>query len=195
MKNKLSYDVYIKSGVFTYSEQDWKDKLDEFKLNHEGKKARVSLEIIDGPGWHSHKWYRGYLMPDIALSMGEGNVHYVHMMLKRDFLYTDCCGVEEIPKKYCKKGLYPVSDYNLLNLNSTDYPYSMIKGIIISYNEEGGVEGYIPSTSDLSYEDMKEYILKCENRLFIDLSGHIQEKHSKVGVYHRRKAFEESKNK
>lgn len=198
MKNKnlkLTYDVYISQGSFTYSELDWRSKLDEFKLNNEGKKAKVSIEIIDGPGWHSFKWYRGYLMPDIAVSMGEKNVHYVHMILKRDFLYIDCNGLEEIPKKYCKKGIYPVSYNTLFELKSDHYPFSMIRGVVIVCDDNGDIVGYIPSTSDLLYEDMKDYILKCENRLFIDLSGHIQEKHSKVAAYHRRKAFEEQNKK
>ena len=150
--DKFSLTGLIVSGAIIYDDETWKSKLNKFKQANEGGRVTIDFINSDSPAHGLHRYFRGYLLPDIATAYGERDTEYVHRyILKKDFLFMPIESLDEIKGRH------------------RDRPTIYVKEI----NEKITVVGYAPSTGDISHEDMKEFVLKCEHRLFIDLAGHI----------------------
>lgn len=102
-----------------------------------GNDVEITMVVPDGVRYWQHKYYRGFVLPDIALGMGENDIEYLHeFVLKQQFLF------------------FTVKDYK-------DIPARHHKGIrIIMDNDQ--VIGYVPSMSAINYDEGKAFILKCE---------------------------------
>ena len=148
----------IKDNKISY-ESGYQTKVNKFKFENPNCKIIMSLDVNDDPLYHQHKFYRGTLLPDIADAMGEKDLQYVHIfVLKKEFLYIDVDNFNGIPAKYRSKAF--VFYREIENFNNVS-------------DKRVEVVGFVPSTSDLTKEEFDEFIKKCENRLFVDLDGHI----------------------
>ena len=158
MKNisKIELKAEVIDGRIQYRDIDYTKKIHKFKEQNEGEKINVTIEKYETPEYFQHKYYRGYLLPDVAKAYGERDTEYVHRFeLKKDFALIPVDSAEDIPQKYKSKCVVYVQDVE-------------IDGEI-----KTRVAGYSKSCADMTYDEMKEYILKVEHRLFVDLSGHI----------------------
>lgn len=168
----------IQNGKIDYFENNMSN-YNQFKADNEGKNVDVTIEIMDRPEYYQHKYYRGGLLPAIAEASGEHNVHIQHILLKYDFLFRKEEIPSNIPKKYYTHGIYTIHEHRFNNVMLFKIPCKYIKGIMMVLKlYDSGLEkliGYIPSTADLTYDEMKQYIKQCENRLFIDLNGSLSE--------------------
>ena len=152
----------------------------KFKADNEGKHVDIIIEIMEKPEYFQHKYYRGGLLPAIAEASGEHNIFLSHVLLKFEYLYNEIGSIDEIPKKYMSSGIFFINEMDIESAeNMVNIPCQYIQGVIIIHGSKGAIsriiKGYIPSTADLTYEEMKQYIKSCENRLFIDLKGELSE--------------------
>jgi hypothetical protein len=149
---KLTLSAMIIGGKIEYENKNWREKVEAFKKSNEGKLIHLQFDNADSPSFFLHKYYRGYLLPDLATAYGEADQEYVHRyFLKKDFLFIAIDKLDDIPSKH------------------KDRPTIYIKEI----DGKVVVQGYAPSTGDITHQEMKEFILKCEHRLFVDMAGHI----------------------
>jgi hypothetical protein len=148
MKVKSTFQII--GGRIAYSNKDFEKEFAQMKENHEGEHGEVIFEIIDQVRYFQHKYYRGFLLPDVAFFFCEDE-YYVHEVeLKQRFLFREVMNNdwENIPSKYRGKCRIVMQD-----------------DIVI---------GYIPSTGALTYQEMKDYILQVENLLFNQQEGHLR---------------------
>lgn len=97
-----------------------------------------------------HRFYRGLLVPAIALGMGEQNNNFVHeMILKPEWIYRQTGEYyfkvnrfDEIPEKHQKSSRF------IMVHNRAQSQQSVI--------------GYIPSMSKFTKNETKEYFKFCE---------------------------------
>lgn len=150
MKTKVTSTFQIIGARFNYLNNDFEKEIHELKDKHEGAWGECTYEIIDKVKYFQHKYYRGFLLPDITFAMGEVDQEQVHIELKKDFLFKkiDSGDYNDIPKKHRSRSIIVVQVVDLADV----------------------VVGYIPSTANLTYKKMKEFIEKCEHRLFVDLN-------------------------
>lgn len=146
MKNKIKLDAVINENRIVYLDS-YNEKINDFKLANEGHKVAVTIEIADSPEYYQHKYYRGYLLPDVTFNESEVDADYVHdFILKPMFLKRKVNDHREIPKKYwghCR--------------------------VLMQWTD---VVGYIPSTGKLTYREMREYIENVE--LYLSkIGGHL----------------------
>ena len=142
----------IKDNKISY-ESGYQTKVNKFKFDNPNCKIIMSLEVNDDPLYHQHKFYRGELLPSIADAIGEKDLQYVHIfVLKKEFLYIDVDSFDQIPKKYRSKAFVFYQELE---------------------NKRVDVVGFVPSTSDLTKEEFDDFIKKCDDRLFVDLDGHV----------------------
>jgi hypothetical protein len=171
---KYAGRIKIKDGHLIYLD-DFKGMVEQIKADPklQGKYAEISIEFKEqGVKYFRHKYYRGYLLPDIANAAYDGRIRKAHIELKRMFLYTLISDVYEIPEKH--------------------YP-----GVIIDFREsrmaDGEIKtnpvGYLPSTGKLTDKEMKQFIMKVENFAFSDL--HIDYKEGSAGAVARSEAYHE----
>lgn len=174
--NKIILDAYIQNGVIQYYDTDYKKKWDEFKVHNDNQRISLTLENADKPEHYLYKYYWGFLLPDLTFHFGEKNTARIHLIMKRQFLMINATTFDEIPKKYFKKGVFRVTYDDIMNLENGDLDTFVghIKGIII-IEHEGELFGYIASNSDISHQEMQDYITKVEHHLFVDLQGRIGE--------------------
>lgn len=153
MKNQeLNLTAVVVGGVIEYDDIGWRDKLNKFKEANEGKRIAMHFENDDSPAVGLHRYYRGYLLPDIAHALGERDKDYVHRYyLKKDFLFRPIDVLDEIKGKHRDRPTIYVKE---------------IDGKIV-------VQGYAPSCGDITHKEMKDFVLACEHRLFVDLQGHL----------------------
>ena len=142
--NKINVRFKIDStGQLNFSNNAHK-KLLKFRRENCFEDGEMTLEIASGPHYCQHKYYRGHVLKYIVIGMGELEEFqdYVHNLLKREFLYFEVDSEKDIPERHrsrCK----------------------------VFVKEIDGVEkvvAYVPSTATLSFDEMQEFIVKCEHR-------------------------------
>jgi len=143
----LKIPFAITSGSLKYLRKYDLD-FQKFKDANPDKMGEVTYSITENSvAYHQHKWYRGFLLPPIAKESFDGLEFKAHLELKRKFLFRSVNEWEEIPKKYRSK-CFPVLR-------------SVLDGSTGEF-EENVICGYLPSTADLNYEEMKDFILNVE---------------------------------
>lgn len=115
-------------------------QLDGFLKANEGKEGELKLKIVntDKVMYWRHKYYRSILLPYIAQESFSGDDFQAHIELKKMFLFVPVQEYAEIP------GRYKTDRTNFL------------------FNAESKLCGFLPSTGDLTDEEMKKYILQVE---------------------------------
>lgn len=152
--------------------KEQQEKINEFLCKNNNERIIVEYISKSDVAFHQHKYYWGTLIPKITECMGEHNLHYVNILLKRDFLYKEIKDIDEIPKRFLKIAPYPFERDMLFNLHKYNLvPFSMITGQLLLVHHNNFIVGYIPSNADLTYEEKELYNKKCEHRLIIDLGG------------------------
>lgn len=126
----------IEGGELLFKTADY-SRIKGFTGEHDGKDVEVSYVVPDGVRYWQHKYYRGFVLPDIAEGMGEADAEYLHeFVLKREFLTI------------------PVADYR-------EIPPRHHKGVrIIMAGEQ--VVAYVPSMAALNFDEARAFILGCE---------------------------------
>jgi len=149
LKSKIEF-ARVLNGQLSVEQRE---KLNTFCVHYNGKEIHISYEVIDRALYYQHKYYRGFLLLDVSEACGERDLEYVHeKILKRQFLYFDIYDISQIPKYHRKD-------------------------VQIYLSSDNVVVGYVPSTGVLTFEEMKTYILKVENFLFMDLCQCINPEH------------------
>jgi major membrane immunogen (membrane-anchored lipoprotein) len=174
--NKLTLDAWIEDNKIKYLDADYRNRIEKFKASHPDKRISMTLENADNPAHYLYKYYWGYLLPDLCFAMGEKNKRRIHIIMKRNFLMVNVCGLDEIPKKYFRQGVFRANykDIMALEQGSLDIYVNHIAGIIVIENE-GELFGYIPSNADISHDEMQSYVASVEHHLFVDLMGRLGE--------------------
>ena len=115
-------------------------QLDSFLLANEGKEGELKLKIIntDKVMYWRHKYYRSILLPYIAQESFSGDDFQAHIELKKMFLFVPVHEYREIPERYKNERT------------------------MFLFEASGSLNGLVPSTGDLSDEEMKKYILQVE---------------------------------
>lgn len=135
----------IQDDKIIYMSKTFNDDIVALKKNADAW-GEVTFEIIDKVAYFQHKYLHGYLLKDIAFALGETNTEYVkQFILKPKFLFRKVNDWKEIPSKYANKCR-----------------------IIVEDNQ---VTGYIPSTTSLTFDEMKAFLIECENFLIFGLNG------------------------
>jgi hypothetical protein len=147
---KLLMTGYIKKGKLEYfTAYKNKNGYEKFLQLNDGKKIETTIKVVSGVKYYIHKYYRGYLLPDITAAMGETSQYYVHEMhLKKEFLFKKIKTLDEIPGKHRDKCKF-------------------------FFDSAGVLLGYTPSMSNITNEEAKEYITRCEERLYIELGSRL----------------------
>lgn len=142
---KIVFDIY--NGVWMYKDRKAREKIAEFKKTHEGKSGEITFKINEGVEYWQHKYFHGFILPVIAEGQGEKDLGYLkEYVLKQEFLFSPVSNLKEIPSRHrqtCR----------------------IIECEVIKPGGEIAVElkGYVPSTTTLSFEEFKDFILKCEH--------------------------------
>lgn len=115
-------------------------QLDRFLLANEGKEGELKLKIVntDKVMYWRHKYYRSILLPYIAQESYDGHKFKAHMEMKKKFLYMPCSEYAEIPERHLT--------------DKTNF--------LFDYKDQ--LKAYLPSTGNLTDEEMKKYILQVE---------------------------------
>ena len=115
-------------------------QLDTFLLANEGKEGELKLKIVntDKVMYWRHKYYRSVLLPYIAVESYDSDNFKAHIELKKMFLFVPVQEYSEIPERY--------------RTDRTNF----------LFNAESKLCGFLPSTGDLTDEEMKQYILQVE---------------------------------
>lgn len=128
-------------------------QLDRFLLANEGKEGELKLKIIntDKVMYWRHKYYRSILLPYIAQESFSGDDFQAHIELKKMFLFTPVNEYSGIPERF--------------RTDRTNF----------IFDNDNNLKGFLPSTGDLTDEEMKKYILQVEGimlELQISLTEH-----------------------
>jgi hypothetical protein len=146
-KKKVKSAFQIRDNTITYASKTFESDIMELKKNNNSW-GEVVFEVVDKVAYFQHKYLHGFLLPDIMDALGETDPEYVkQFILKPKFLFRPVTDWKEIPNKYANKCR-----------------------III---EDNKVTGYVPSTTTLKYDEMKAFLVECENFLFYGLNGSI----------------------
>lgn len=141
MKHKpstLKIYAHATGEAWLYYDRGASEKIRKFMDSHDGQDVDIIYEAHDGVQYFQHKYYRGYVLTAIAEAQGEKDVDYLHeFVLKQEFLKI------------------PVNDWR-------DIPPRHRKGARVIMDGEK-VVAYVSSTACLNYEEMKAYILRCED--------------------------------
>jgi hypothetical protein len=156
---KSSFQIIAGKIVFTVD--DFMKKLGEFALNFEGQWGEAYFEIVDSVQYFQHKYYRGYLLPEVAYLYSETEDYTHNWILKPEFLFFSLPDgdVKKIPNKHLK-------NCRIITRMEKENHGPDAKEIEV-------VKGYIPSTAVLTFDEMKDYIIKVENRLISDQQGRL----------------------
>ena len=128
-------------------------QLDAFLLANEGKEGELKLKIVntDKVAYWRHKYYRSILLPYIAQESFSGDDFQAHIEMKQKFLFVPVFEYRDIPERYKNEKT------------------------MFLFEASGSLKGLIPSTGDLTDEEMKQYILQVEGimlELQISLTEH-----------------------
>ncbi|MBV6342413.1 hypothetical protein [Candidatus Magnetobacterium casense] len=174
MKGKLVVHGMVLANKIQYETPGWREKLEEFKAHNEGKNIEITFEMVDSPLHYLFKYYWGYLLPDLAFAMGERNKFKTHLFCKMMHNLINVSTVDEIPKKYFKRGWVKLNMEEVQDPTSIEHLLATIRGVIIIF-ENNELVAYIPSCADLTHQEMKDYTVKVEHYLFVDCKGRLGE--------------------
>jgi hypothetical protein len=109
---------------------------------------------MDDIEYWQHKYYRGYILPMIALAQGELDIEYVHQELKDKFIKYQYIDLRDIPSRHRSR-------CRIIQIDRVT-----IDGEVKSEKY------YVPSMATLNEQEAREYILKTEGLRdgFIDWS-------------------------
>jgi hypothetical protein len=160
----------VVNGEIEFTSKDYEKKIKSLEKTASGNSISISINVMDTPEHWQHKYFHGMLLPDIAYAQGETDVHYLkNLVLKPLFLTRPIDNYSDIPSRF-RERCRPLT------------------------KEIGGVEcliGYIPSLGDLTYEEMKSFILNCESLFFEDLQGSLgMSGNTGIALEFRKKAFQ-----
>jgi hypothetical protein len=144
-KLKLTLTATIENGKIKYKSDKSENKINKFKAENNFKEVEISFEIIDYAQYWQHKYFHGYVLPQIAMGQGESNLDYVCEILKEEFLFVQVENMRDIPSKHiskCRTVTEKIIDAN-----------GEIKTRFV---------GYVPSRSTLTFKEYKNFIIKCE---------------------------------
>lgn len=168
---KLTGNIRIKNGEIKYLDS-FKERLAEFKKQNEGKGGEIIVSIFEKDiEYHRHKYYRGFILPEIADAAFDGDQFEAHIAMKRKFMYTAVSRLADIPSKH--RGRCIIDQEKIINAEG---------------KEEIKTVGYMPSMGDISDKEAREYILKVEAFCFSDLQIGIPENRKDV-LYDRNKGL------
>lgn len=166
---KITGRIRIQDGSIIYQD-DFIDRVKKLKSNVEieGAEGEISIDMNEkSTRWHQHKYYRGYVLPPIAVNAFDGRIRHAHFEMKKQFLYYPITCIEEIPEKHFSRCII-------------DSKTITKDGAIIS-----SISGYIPSMAIISTQEAAEFIQKCEMFLIDFLQGSIDQD----GMTYRGKAL------
>ena len=147
----------IVAGRLLYTNNDFEKQIVAMKDKHEGEFGEVIFEIVDKVQHFQHRYYRGYLLPDVTFALGEIDQSYVHEFILK-------------PKFLARK----IEDHDWHNIPNKHRSNCRIITRIIT-NQGGEKEEvpdeYCPSTGVLTYDEMAQYIKDVENFLTLELNG------------------------
>ena len=142
---KVKSAFQIRNNKIIYISKTFEEDIQKLK-KHDDAWGEVVFEIVDKVAYFQHKFLHGYLLPDITFALGEKDLEYVkQFILKPKFLFRPVKDWIDIPTKYANKCR-----------------------VII---EDDVVTGYVPSTTALTYDEMKAFLEECENFLTYGLNG------------------------
>jgi len=136
----------IENGTLRYSDKEAKEKFVAFMEKHNLKKFEVVFTIVDTPEYFQHKYFHGYILPVIAEGQGEKDLVYLkEYVLKQEYLFTPVNDLREIPSRHRSRA-------RIIQREHVDEHGEVTVNII----------GYVPSTTTLTFDEMKAFILWCE---------------------------------
>jgi len=162
---KLEIQTKIKNYAI-----DFGTKFESFKSKNEGREISVTMEVADTAQHFQYRYYHGFLLPDLADAYGV-DVHYCHILCKREKLFIPVNSYDEIKKRHLANGVFMISRDDLMALPEW-LPYSLIKGALIVH-ADNEIVGYCPSTSKKCFtkEEMAAYIESVEQMFTRDVQG------------------------
>ena len=143
MKVKSSFQIIDQKII--YMNKNFMAEIETLKAN-DGQYGECVFEIIDRVQHFQHKYYRGPLIDEICGKVGERDTEYIHFEMKKKFLYREVESAKDIKSRYRGR-------------------------CIVFMNDNAEVKAYIPSTGDLTFEEMRDYILKVEEFLIHEING------------------------
>lgn len=146
-KNILSLEAQILNGETVYFDPKFKEKTREFKQLHEGGFVNIVIEAHSAVAYFQHKYFHGFVLPQICEAMGEKDESYVkEFVLKQEMLFRAVESVKEIPVRHRRK-------CRTVSVEYKEPESDKIKNKII---------GYVPSTTTLDFKEMRDFIKWCE---------------------------------
>lgn len=143
-KHRMTFDGFIEVGKLIYSDKEWQDKWSDFKVENENRWVRVTYESLSSPEYWQHKYLNGFVIPQIASAQGEADEEYVVESLKEKFLKKTYESLRDIPARQRSRCRIMI-----------------IEKVAID-GELRAEKYYIPSRATLPFEEMKNFILRCE---------------------------------
>lgn len=171
---KVEGEIRFHNGRISYMDNFEKrlKALCENEANN-GKLGIIRVEIVDKIiQYHRHKYYRGYLIPAIAIEAFDGNERKAHMEMKRQFMYYHVTSLDQIPEKHIERCIIEFD--NVMDAN----------GEIIRVPS-----GYMPSMANITDKEARAYLEKVEALAIQDLQVSWDEEEEKQALYHRNKAL------
>lgn len=151
---KFAGRIKIKDGHIKYID-DFPGMVNQIKNDkkYQNREGEIMIEFKEQDvEYYQHKYYRGFLLPDIADTAFDGKKRRAHIEMKRMFLYFDVNNEDDIPAKHFGRCILDYERYKLAD------------GKIVH-----NLRGYMPSMGDITKKEAKEFILKVENFAFTDL--------------------------
>jgi hypothetical protein len=122
------------------------EKIREFRQKHLNMNCDIIIVPYNEAEYWMHKYFHGFVLPDICEGMGERNDYWIRSHLKEKFLRFPINSSEEIPRRHAKK--CQVIEREVMDENGSAYRR---------------VVAYIPSLSSISYDEYAAFIKKCED--------------------------------
>ena len=147
-KHTLNLEAQVIEGKIVYS--DWKveQRIKEFKELNEGAFINVIFESHSAVAYFQHRYLYGYVLPQVAEAQGEKDISFLkEFVLKEKFLFKPCESFKDIPVRHRKR----------------------LRTIFVEYREKPDDDirrklvGYIPSTTVLTFKEMRDFIKSCED--------------------------------
>lgn len=132
----------VQRGNIVFLNDPHPPELQKLIEKNEGRRGVREIRIEeDSVAYHQHKFYRGYLIPPIAEAAFDGDEFQAHIEMKKRFLFREIHEYGEIPRKHQSRCI-PVWR--------------------ITPDGEEVLIGYLPSTGDLTKDEMRDYIQRVE---------------------------------
>jgi hypothetical protein len=144
----LKLEGQIRDKRIIYLDPKANERFQEFKSLNDGSWITVVYESHNAVAYFQHKYFHGYVLPQICEAMGEKDQAYVkEFVLKEQYLYSPVSSYSEIPPRHRKR-------LRVITERIVDSETGEVSSKIV---------GYIPSTSVIDFKTMRDFILWCEN--------------------------------